>query len=352
METRSWNSQVYGARADTLIIDDIQEIRTIAQTDEMVKRIRGTFLNRVSRHGRTIIIGSRIGIGDVYERLIDLDIVDNVVILPALDSNGDALWPEMWPVHVLIGKDGNGGIRKQSGEDIWWSAYQQNPRANELATFDENMIEASKDHKRNVGKIEAAGVVALGLDPALGGGNAITVAQYGLNELHLLDYEIRHNLARVEDILLRVEDYARRYKPVYVIVETNAMQKGLARDERMLDLARTYGFKLIEHQTGREKTDAVLIGIPAMAGSFLRREVRVPWGTSVAQARMMPLINELLSWRPNIAPKLLKQDGVMSLWFVWKHWMESKKHMDRKLPRRELPRFMRAKARVLAGGRR
>jgi hypothetical protein len=133
-------------------------------------------------------------------------------------------------------------------------------------------------------------------------------------------------LARTEDILNRIEEFAIRYGPQDLVVEINAFQRGLGRDDRMESLSGKYGFRVHEHTTTRNKLDPVL-GVGSMATSFLHNEISFPWADELTQSKLEPLLKELTAWRPNIPARLLTQDMVMSLWFGWLFWMTRKRVM-------------------------
>lgn len=171
-----WTGAVYGSRIDTLILDDIQSQRNFNASEEIFARIRGTFFNR-GLEMRTLIVGTRIGPGDFYDRMIDAGLVTRKIILPAMDRDGEPTVPAFWDKEIFHSKRGerpgpccsgfrecphDGSkltprefmelIRHQSGEDVWWSAYQQNPAANERTTFG-SLLERCLDHERSVGQL-------------------------------------------------------------------------------------------------------------------------------------------------------------------------------------------------------
>jgi hypothetical protein len=347
-----WTSKVYGSRWDTLIIDDIQQPESLASTASMLTVIRHTLLTRVGKAGRTVIIGTRVGVGDIYERLMEEDIPHEYIVLAACRPGtepiepielrgktlpgleGQPLCPEMWgPVDLAERK-------RQSGKQTWACAYMQAPHSDELATFTGEYIDECKDYDRSVGRLEFGDFVVMGLDPALGGGNALSAFAFTIDRLHLLDCEKVFHLARTEDILNRVEEFAIRYQPRRLVVERDAFQKGLAYDERLRRLSNLYGFELIPHTSSRNKADEVL-GVASMAGSFQRGEFRIPFSDELTRSRMNPLIEELLNWRPNISGNLLEQDLVMSCWFCWKNWMEMRDSIDVKPVREWRPSWLR-----------
>jgi hypothetical protein len=114
-----------------------------------------------------------------------------------------------------------------------------------------------------------------------------------------------------------------RYQPSVLIIERDAQQKHFIGDERLERMQREYGFQVVPHTTSRNKADPIL-GVASMAGAFLRNEIVIPWGDEFTRDRMGTLIAQLRAWRANVPTRLLIQDGVMSLWFNWRNWMENR----------------------------
>jgi hypothetical protein len=332
VQSIGWTGQIYGSRVDDLILDDIQTHDNLSQVDSMLDKLHGEFLNRGDEEFRAYIIGTRIEIGDIYEKLIDRGAITEgqLFVMPAIRPEGPKgdlvpLWPERWPIEKLE------KVRKLVLEKKWWTNYMLKPQLGNAATFTDEMVDGCKDELRALGRgpgnTSNHGLpVVLSLDPALGGGNALTASCYDADNFHVLDIQCDYGLARTEDILARIDEFAMRYRPQDLVIEINAFQRGLARDERLEALERKYGFRTHEHQTQRNKLDPVM-GVGSMAGSFLRRELSLPWADPVTQAKIEPLIKELTSWRPNTPTRLLIQDMVMSLWFGWLWWMQKKRLM-------------------------
>lgn len=168
----SWKSVVYGSRIDTLILDDLCSQNNYGQSEEIFRRIRGTFFNR-GIELRTLIIGTRIGPGDFYERMLDAGLVTKQIILSAADINGDPKVPEYWDREVFhdggpccmgfridtCPRDGSKLtprefmelMRHQSGEETWWASYMQNPRSDARSTF-AAYLDRCFDHNRAYGE--------------------------------------------------------------------------------------------------------------------------------------------------------------------------------------------------------
>jgi hypothetical protein len=173
---QSWSGSNYGSRIDTLIIDDVQSKGNYNQAQEIFDQIRGVFFNR-GKVMRTIIVGTRIGQGDFYERMLDAGLVTKQVIIPAADHEGNPKVPEWWDVEIFhdggpccmgfrdstCPKDGSklspreylDLMRHQSGEETWWASYQQNPTALARSTFGE-FLDRCKDHDRGIGELVSA----------------------------------------------------------------------------------------------------------------------------------------------------------------------------------------------------
>ncbi|MBM4409614.1 MAG: hypothetical protein FJ038_13695, partial [Chloroflexi bacterium] len=231
-EGRGWRSAVAGTRTDEMLIDDVQSLRSLNLTADILERLRQDFFSRPGRNGRICIVMTRVGNNDVPEQLWETGIVTeaNTVRLPMVDEQGKSLCPEMWPDEDLVAK------RLLVGEAAWFRNYMQQPRLAGNATFTEAMIEGCWDLRAR-GESELLNRVMM-VDPALTGGCAIGVAAYDAERYQMLDFEYRFNMARVEEILVVLERFAEMYKPQDLVVETNAFQRGLGNDERLLAISR------------------------------------------------------------------------------------------------------------------
>lgn len=159
--------------------------------------------------------------------------------------------------------------------------------------------------------------------PCFGGGFAQVAADLG-DKLTILDCKTTYDLSRTEEQIDLIKDMVISYRPSLVIIEFDAQQKGLGNDDRMKALALLYGFTIRPHITRGKKMDEVF-GVASMDQSFKAGDIRIPYGDQVTQDRMAALLTQLRAWRPDIKTKNLTQDLVMSLWFLWRHWMEIRK---------------------------
>lgn len=81
-----------------------------------------------------VVIQTRWQMEDVAGRLLRGDGGEpfTPVIMPAIDENGNALWPEAWPVERMAPIRDNPATKHE-----WWSLYQQEPRARGSEIFRE-----------------------------------------------------------------------------------------------------------------------------------------------------------------------------------------------------------------------
>jgi hypothetical protein len=363
MAARGLKSNIQGTRASLMVCDDLQSLHTLEQTDAMYDILVQDVLSRPSTTGRTVIIGTRVGEFDIYRKLLDNEIIDHYIAFPAYNPNGvewpaperkpdrnrpetlpppgvEFLWPEAKsPLDYAR-------LRFRIKEKAWARNYMQRPEAATAMTFPESLTDQIDDELRSIiqdppllpaipGTLRDAGIpaqkcpVVVSLDPAIGGGNAILAA--GMRPLCLEVWRARldFDLATYAQIFDLLEDTIQRYttptsKVVELVVEDKAFQKGLMRDDRMIEIERNYGLRVVPNTTGREKAD-LEIGVPAMPESMMRGEITLPAGDARSREAMEDLKRHLHTWRPNVKGNKLEQDLVMALWFAWRRW---RKHRE------------------------
>ena len=147
-------------------------------------------------------------------------------------------------------------IRRKVGEEAWSRNYMQEPSSSAAATFDEKSIKKCLNPLRSVNHEPPANCsVYIGVDPALGSNNCVIAATPHEGKLKILFVREDVGLTRNEQILGIVEDAVlqcgRNGSSVSdVIIEAMVFQKGLSRDERLIEMTQRYGFRVREHLTG------------------------------------------------------------------------------------------------------
>jgi hypothetical protein len=193
-------------------------------------------------------------------------------------------------------------------------------------TFPPEVREMFKDHKRVIKRYDNL-QTAMSLDPAISGGCSITVGQYNFGKLLVLDQETEYNVGTTEGILRLVEKKARAYKPDILIMEMMAFQQAIGKDERMIKLSQKYGFGIIPHTTGNNKHDENF-GVASMATSIRAGELSIPWGSEECEAIFQPLLDEMERWKPHVRGTKLRQDRIMSLWFLHLYWLGARNVLE------------------------
>ena len=334
MVSLGWRSKIAGTRTDHLHIDDIQSRVSLNLTEQMFEIFRQDWLTRPGEQGRTSINGTRVGEDDFYERVmeqIDSDIL-RVIKFPAIvtDEQGEPepLWPDFFTMESLD------RIRRKVGEEAWSRNYMQEPSSSAAATFNEESIKKCLNPLRSVNHEPPKDCsVYIGVDPALGSNNCVIAATPHEGKLKILFIREDVGLTRNEQILGIVEDAVlqcgRNGSSVSdVIIEAMVFQKGLSRDERLIEMTQRYGFRVREHLTGMNKYDES-IGVASMALSFMREEIELPYaGDNATRHQTDELMRQLKAWRPGKRGTRLRQDQVMALWFIWILWRQRKQSFD------------------------
>ena len=306
--------------------------------------------------GRTVIIGTRVDEWDVYRLLMDANIDDHLVKIAAYDDGNSPEWPAptdkpspdrpetwapegvkfLWPdKYDDLPGDGfhryrYAALRYRVGEVAWARNYMQHPEAAATMTFDQATIDQMKDearsnitdpHLREDGEPVP---VVISLDPAVGSVNAILSAAMYPKRMEVLHVRRDVGLSKYSQIFDLLEEECHRWSTAnsYVdlmVVEDKAFQRGILRDDRMVELQRRFGFRVVPNTTNREKVDPD-IGVPSLPLAMWRGEITVPWADKSSRENMEPLLRDLAIWKPGIPGTKLPQDHTMTLWFAHRQW--------------------------------
>lgn len=317
-----FGSAVAGTRCDLLVLDDVQSLKSINLTEQIVEQFRQDWLSRPGSKGRTVILGTRVGERDFYEAIMDAGLVDHLVKIPAVEpSTGQYLWPERYT------PEDYDRMRRNAGEAAWARNYQQQPTAAGERTFDQALLTEASDQLLRVGinpdHIPVRSVI-VGHDPGFGT-NAVFVAGVTEDKFVALDWRTDRGLtstAQMAQVLEDVMDAWTRQgvRVAHLVVEDKYVGQGLKNDEAFLDLTRKYGCSLSGHKTSLSKIDDDL-GVAAMARSFRVGEVVLPGADDPDTQRQRAALDaELHAWRPMVRGAKLRQDLVMAMWFCWMRW--------------------------------
>jgi hypothetical protein len=324
-------SAIISARTDHLHLDDIQSRKSLQKTDLLEDLFHQDWLTRPGSRGITTIFGTPAGEDDFLARIEakrdDLGKLMKIIKLPAIVHNEltgeeEPLWKEMYSLDDLD------GMRRKIGEDVWNLTYMMSRSVpSSRRTFSDDTIDAMLDRELTVKDRMEGAVCYLTLDPGLGTGKNVVmcIEVHPTGRLIVRYTKEKVGLQRNEEIMNEVQFVVDRTRQLGARVsdlriESMNFQKGLARDERLVDMCRREGIQVNEHLTGINKYDEA-IGVPSMASSCIKREILIPYADDPeTRAQGDELIRQLKAWKPYHRGKSLRQDRVMTLWFGWILW--------------------------------
>ena len=122
-----------GRGADIMTIDDPYSSMDEAQSETVRRKVydwfTGTAYNRLQPGGAIVLINHRMHEDDLTGMLLEQEAAGGdawkVVELPAISDEGEALWPEAYPIEALE------RIRANTLPKFWSSLYQQKPTPDE-----------------------------------------------------------------------------------------------------------------------------------------------------------------------------------------------------------------------------
>ena len=175
-----WKSNIAGTRATRLHVDDMQSLKSLNSTEQMIDIFRQDMLSRPGETGRTTINGTRVGENDIYERMNDLFggedffrlIKYPAIVMNQMTGEPEPLWKERYSMESLD------RMRKKVGEEAWFRNYMQNPRTASIKFFTDDGIERCKNRMRRFGMNRQEMNLEhnecwLTLDPSIGGKNVV-----------------------------------------------------------------------------------------------------------------------------------------------------------------------------------
>jgi hypothetical protein len=361
IEAIGMGGMIYGSRAHLIVLDDVVTLTNSAEWEKQQDWIRQEVASRLPpRGGQLLVVGTRVAAVDLYKELrnaehyTDGSVPWSYLAMPAvLETKQDTKdWVTLWPrsEQRLIEDDepdADGFYERWSGERLAqvrnevgpskWSLVYQNLDVAEDAIFDPVCVKGSVNGMRQVGPLKS-GVAGhpqepeafyrvIGIDPAMSGDTA-SVA-YAVDrrsgKRYVMDVDVMTSPTPAA-IRTLIRNWAERYTPHVIVVESNAFQLFLTQDEEIRSYLASKGISYRPHHTGSNKQDPEF-GVASLAplfGSKTNKENQVTVKHAGDNLIELPatnnenvrkLIEQLITWQPGVPPKKLKQDAVMALWF-------------------------------------
>ena len=347
--------QIYGARADLIILDDCVTLANAGEYEKQIRWIQQEVLTRVGPTGKILCVGTRVDPMDLYREMRNPDRYPDgtspwtYLAMPAvLEFHDDpnkwvTLWPKSdrpWDADNTL-PDAEGLYPRWSGPHLrrrrglidpktWAMVYQQQD-VESSAIFSPEAVRGSISGMRPIGPLIPGGpgqpatlndqYVVCSMDPAMSG-DTFSIAYAGdrtTGKRYLLEAS-KMPAPTPQMIRDLIKGWTEKYNPKVWVIEKNAFQLFLTQDEEINRHLASRGIRLVQHYTGANKMDAEF-GVASMAGLFgsLDNQGKHIKGSNILDLtradneHIKALIEQLITWS---AGTKNKQDGPMALWFA------------------------------------
>jgi hypothetical protein len=347
--------QIYGARADLIILDDCVTLANANEYEKQIRWIQQEVLTRVGPTGKILVVGTRVDPVDMYREMRNPDRYPDgtspwtYLAMPAvLEFADDAKdWKTLWPMSdrpwaaddTLPDKDGlyprwdGYNLKRRRGvldPKTWAMVYQQQD-VESSAIFAPECVRGSISGMRPIGPLTpgVAGhpevlndqYIVCAMDPAMSGDTfSVVIAGDRTTQKRYLLEASRMPAPTPEQIRNLIKAWTDKYKPKVWVIEKNAFQLFLTQDEEINRHLASRGIRLVSHYTGANKMDAEF-GVASMASLFgtTDNQGKHIKGSNLLELpradneHIKALIEQLITWS---AGTKAKQDGPMALWFA------------------------------------
>ena len=363
VEAIGMGGQVYGARADLIVLDDVVTLSNAGEWAKQQEWIRQEVASRLPPGGgQLLVVGTRVSATDLYKELRNpAHYTDGIVpwsylSMPAVLEYADdpKQWKTLWgkseqPLTEDDTPDENGyfdrwtgprltAVRNEAGPSKWSLVYQNLDIA-ENAIFDPLCVRGAVNGMRKAGALVAGAAGhpdnssnfyrVIGIDPAMTGDTAAVAyaVDRRTHKRYVMDVHVMSSPTPAA-IRSLIREWTDAYKPHTVIVESNAFQLFLTQDEEIRNFLSTRGINYRPHYTGNNKQDPEF-GVASLAplfGTVIKRDgnnnnlkhaddnmIELP--DASRNEHVKKLIEQLVVWQPGVQGKRLKMDAVMALWF-------------------------------------
>ena len=359
VEALGLGQQIYGARADLIILDDTITLDNAHEFEKQIGWLQKEVLSRLGRTGKCLVIGTRLAAQDMYAELLKPEWYSRGVSpwtylsQPAVLNFADGApedWTTLWPRTNVMPDDMGDGvpepgpdglypmwdgpalaeIRDRMSAENWARVYMQ-AQISDSMTFTSAMMDGCTNQLRHPGPMDGAKrghrpggmgglYVIAGLDPAPTNFTAAVVigVDRTTGRRYLLDVWTKLT-AQPRQVRELVQEWTIRYGVMEWRIEENGLNKYISQDETLVRWCRGRGVGVFGHQTGTNKWDPQF-GVATLANLFRGYETDTNMIELPARRDhqgIQTLVTELISWYPTPSKaKMPKQDTVMALWFA------------------------------------
>ena len=353
VQALGFGSQIYGARADLIILDDVVMNANAHEWEKQIEWLQKEVITRLGRHGKLLIVGTRVAPIDLYKMIRDPDqwtggkTPFTYMAMPAVlefdeePKNWKTLWPWTDRAEGEIDQPNEQGLypkwdgpslftrRSEVAPSVWAMVYQQEDVQSD-SIFSPTIVAGCVNGMRKRGPLKpetpghpkniSSTYTIIGFDPAVTGRSAFVAVSYNRADgrIYVLDcVNMSDPTPQKENALIK--EWVERYKPQEFRVEINAHQKYYAMDSELREYLASYGCQLNSHFTGKNKWD-VGFGVASMAsllgtvhdGRFQDNNI-LEFPSNEGSEGLKSLIQQLIIWKPDTKNPT---DCVMALWFA------------------------------------
>jgi hypothetical protein len=353
VQALGFGSQIYGARADLIILDDVVMNANAHEWEKQIEWLQKEVITRLGRHGKLLIVGTRVAPIDLYKMIRDPDqwtggktpftymAMPSVLEFDEDPKKWKTLWP--WTDRAEGDKDepNEQGLypkwdgpslftrRSEVAPSVWAMVYQQEDVQSD-SIFSPTIVAGCVNGMRKRGPLRKdtpghpknvdSTYTIIGFDPAVTGRSAFVAVSYNRADgrIYVLDcVNMVDPTPQKENALIK--EWVERFKPQEFRVEINAHQKYYAMDTELRDYLASYGCQLNSHFTGKNKWD-VGFGVASMASLFGSAKdgrfqdnniLEIP--SNEGSEGLKSLVQQLIIWKPDTKNPT---DCVMALWFA------------------------------------
>ena len=353
VQALGFGSQIYGARADLIILDDVVMNANAHEWEKQIEWLQKEVITRLGRHGKLLIVGTRVAPIDLYRMIRDPDqwtggkTPFTYMAMPAVlefdedPKNWKTLWPWTDRAEGEQDQPNEQGLypkwdgpslftrRSEVAPSVWAMVYQQEDVQSD-SIFSPTIVAGCVNGMRKRGPLKAGTAghpknvdslyTIIGFDPAVTGRSAFVAVSYNRvdSRIYVLDcVNMVDPTPQKENALIK--EWVEKFRPQEFRVEINAHQKYYAMDSELRDYLATYGCQLNSHFTGKNKWD-VGFGVASMAslfgtvhdGRFQDNNI-IELPSNEGSEGLKSLVQQLIIWKPDTKNPT---DCVMALWFA------------------------------------
>ena len=353
VQALGFGSQIYGARADLIILDDVVMNANAHEWEKQIEWLQKEVITRLGRHGKLLIVGTRVAPIDLYKMIRDGEqwtggkspftymAMPSVLEFDENPKNWKTLWPWTDRAEGDVDEANEEGLypkwdgpslftrRSEVAPSVWAMVYQQEDVQSD-SIFAPAAVAGCVNGMRKRGplKRDTAGhpknldstYTVIGFDPAVSGRSAFVAVTYNRADgrVYVLDcVNMVDPTPQKENALIK--EWVERYNPQEFRVEINAHQKYYAMDSELREYLASYGCQLNSHFTGKNKWD-VGFGVASMAslfgtihdGRFQDNNI-LELPSNEGSEGLKALVQQLITWKPDTKNPT---DCVMALWFA------------------------------------